>query len=84
MDFKPPRTYLSTYEMQFKNASGMDFVGSPSQGDGAINLDGLHDKRGPPKKAAEIASPFIGSSSYKNYDDYGALPKANIKAQKKF
>jgi hypothetical protein len=62
----------------------MDFVGSPIKGDGAINLDGLHEKRVPPKKGSDVASPFIGSSSYKNYDDYGALPKANIKEQKKF
>lgn len=31
-----------------------------------------------------VDSPFIGSSSYNNYANYGTLPKANIKEQKKF
>ena len=44
-------------------------------------MDGLHEKLGANKKGDdEIRNPFIGSSSYAaNFDDFGALPKANLK-----
>lgn len=51
------------------------FQNSPSKGD---------NFKTPKKVSNLVESPFIGSSSYNNYANYGALPKANIKEQKKF
>ncbi len=49
-----------------------------------MNLDGLYDKRGK-RDVNSLNNPFIGSSSYgTTFPDYGALPKANLKEQKKF
>ena len=67
--FKPPATYQSTYGVQF----------SPVKTDSKMNF-GPRNRGG----GNDVASPFIGSSSYNNHGNYGALPKANIKEQKKF
>ena len=49
-----------------------------------MNLNGLYDKRGK-RDVDHNGAPFNGSSSYvTTFADYGSLPKANLKEQKKF
>ena len=60
-------------------------IGAPKAGVEGIDLNGLYDSRGSRKAEDKVKSSFIGGSSYlSSFADYGSLPKANIKAQKKF
>jgi len=56
-------------------------IGAPHYGQSG--MDNFGDRRNRAKE--DVKNPFIGSSSYgTTFSDFGALPKANIKAQKKF
>lgn len=81
--YKAPGTFKSTYLANFQNQEGKDVIGAPAYANG-VNLEGLYDKRGK-RDGNDVHNPFIGSSSYiTTFPDYGSLPKANLKAQKKF
>lgn len=81
--YKAPGTFKSTYLSNFQNQEGKDVIGAPAFPNG-VNLEGLYDKRGK-RDGNDVHNPFIGSSSYvTTFPDYGSLPKANLKAQKKF
>lgn len=58
-------------------------IGAPAS-PGGVSLSGLYEKRGKVDVNLNCA-PFNGSSSYvTTFADYGSLPKANLKEQKKF
>lgn len=79
MPYKPPGTFKSTYLTTF-GEKGDDLIGSPNKH--GIEVSAENRNRRP---RYEIHNPFIGSSSYSaTFADFGALPKANLKAQKKF
>lgn len=65
--YKAPGAFTSTYGVQFQNSQGKNLIGAPLNADGSMNLDGLNEKNGSPKKRGDedLANPFIGSSSYK-------------------
>lgn len=86
VEYKAPGTFQSSYSRQFQNLEGRDVIGAPKASAEGMNLDGLHEKRGPKRSSGDdVSAPFIGSDSYQStFVNYGALPKANIKAQKKF